>query len=303
MQHFDAVPCEPMQALLYYLVLPLIYIVSYLPFGVLYRISDVMRFLLFSVAGYRNEVIATNLARSFPDKSEAEREDIQRAFQEWFCDLTVETIKTLTIGERSLRQRVDFEGQDLFRRFAEKNQSIIIVLGHFGNWELAGARYSLEKGLPQLYVIYHPLNNRYFDRLLYRMRTRLGTKLYTMKETSRSMLRDRELNTATAFIADQTPSPDRAHWMEFLNQDTPVFMGTEMLSRKLGYPIVYLSVTRPRRGRYRMKAVLLVEDPKSTSQGEITEKHTRRLESDIKDSPDIWLWSHRRWKHKRPSKA
>jgi KDO2-lipid IV(A) lauroyltransferase len=290
-----------MSALGYYLALPFIYGISLLPFPLLYILSDILRFLLFTVIGYRRNVILTNLRNSFPEKTEVEIKRIAHDFHQGFCDLVVETLKTLTISPGTVRERVEFIGTDVLREHGAKKQSIIIVLGHFGNWELAGARYSAEPGLPQLYVIYHPLQNPHFDRLMHRMRTRHGTKLYTMRETSKAMLRDRHLNTATAFIADQTPSPERAIWMTFLNQDTPVFQGTEALSRKLGYPVVYISITRPRRGHYRMAVETLVDDPASTGEGEITMIHTKRLERDIRNYPDLWLWTHRRWKHRRPS--
>lgn len=123
-----------------------------------------------------------------------------------------------------------------------------------------------------------------------------------MRETSKAMIRDREELTATAFIADQTPSPERAYWITFLNQETPVFQGTEALARKLGRPIVYISITRPRRGYYHMSVETLVESPADTRIGEITEIHTKRLERDIKNYPDLWLWTHRRWKHRKPLK-
>ncbi|MEZ4789260.1 MAG: lysophospholipid acyltransferase family protein [Flavobacteriales bacterium] len=288
-------------ALGYYLALPFIYGIALLPFPLLYLLSDALRLLLFGVFGYRRKVVLTNLRKSFPQKSEADIRRIRRDFEQWFCDLTLETIKTLTISQAAVRRRVDFEGVELLQRYAEQGQSVVLVLGHFGNWELAGARYSAEPGLPQLYVIYHPLQNKRFDRLVHHMRTRHGTRLYTMRETSKSMLRDRHLNTATAFIADQTPAPERAHWMTFLNQDTPVFQGTESLSRKLGYPVVYISITRPGRGHYHMQVETLVADPKTTAEGEITEIHTRRLERDIINYPHLWLWTHRRWKHQRPA--
>ena len=115
------------------------------------------------------------------------------------------------------------------------------------------------------------------------------------------MLRDRDKLTATAFIADQTPSPERAHWMTFLGQDTPVFLGTGAMARKLDQPVVYISISRPRRGYYRMSMETLVSEPKSISAEEITEIHTRRLEADIRNNPDLWLWTHRRWKHRRSS--
>jgi KDO2-lipid IV(A) lauroyltransferase len=213
----------------------------------------------------------------------------------------LETLKTLTISPEEVRKRVEFKGKDILQQYAREKRSVILVLGHYGNWELAGARYSQERDIPQLHVIYHPLANARFDRLMHHMRTRHGTRLYTMRETSKAMIRDRDLLTATAFIADQTPSPERAYWMTFLNQDTPVFQGTEGLARKLDKPVIYISITRPERGYYCMSMETLVADPTRTTDGEITEVHTRRLERDIRKYPELWLWTHRRWKHKRPS--
>jgi Kdo2-lipid IVA lauroyltransferase/acyltransferase len=209
-------------------------------------------------------------------------------------------LTTLTASPERIKRHVSIENFEILREYARKKQSIIIVLGHYGNWELAGARYSHEKDIPPLYVIYHPLENKYSDRLAYHMRTRHGTRLYTMKETGKAMLRDRHLLTATAFIADQTPSPERAYWMEFLNQDTPVFLGTEALAKRLNYPVVYVSISRPRRGHYHLKVETIVADPAVTSHGEITRIHAKRLEQDIHTTPEIWLWTHRRWKHQRP---
>lgn len=285
----------------YYIALPFIYGIALLPFPLLYLFSDFLFFLIYRVFGYRKAVVLSNLRNSFPDKNEAEIQRIARDFYRWFCDLIVETLKTLTISPATVKERVSFEGTDILRDYANKKQSVIVVLGHFGNWELAGARYSAEEGIPPLYVIYHPLHNKGFDRLMYHMRTRHGTKLYTMRETSKAMLRDRPLLTATAFIADQTPSPERAFWTKFLGQDTPVFFGTEALAKKLNYPVVYISITRPRRGYYHMAAETLVATPLEMPEGGISEAHTQRLERDIRIHPDLWLWTHRRWKHKRPT--
>jgi len=285
----------------YYIALPFIYGISLLPFPLLYVVSDFFYLVIYRILGYRKQVVLTNLRNSFPEKSEAEVRAIAARFYQWFCDLTLETLKTLTVKPEAVRKRVTFEGIDILRGYARQNRSIILVLGHYGNWELAGARYSQEKDIPQLYVIYHPLANPHFDRLMHRMRTRHGTKLYKMREASKDMLRDKDQLTATAFIADQTPSPSRAYWTTFLGQDTPVFMGTETLARKLDKPVVYICITRPKRGYYQMKMETLVADPKATRIGEITEVHTRRLEADIKKSPELWLWTHRRWKHRRPS--
>ena len=285
----------------YFVALPFIYGISLLPFPLLYLLSDGIYVLIYKVLGYRKEVVMNNLRNSFPEKDEAELKAIASKFYRWFCDLTLETLKTLTISPEEVRKRVEFKGKDILQQYAREKRSIILVLGHYGNWELAGARYSQERDIPQLHVIYHPLANARFDRLMHHMRTRHGTKLYTMRETSKAMIRDRDLLTATAFIADQTPSPERAYWMTFLNQDTPVFQGTEGLARKLDKPVIYISITRPERGYYCMSMETLVADPTRTTDGEITEVHTRRLERDIRKYPELWLWTHRRWKHKRPS--
>ena len=289
-----------MQALAYYITLPLIHVVARLPFPLLYLLSDLTRLALFGMIGYRRQVVWKNLKNSFPEKTDQEISSIRKDFEVWFCDLVFETIKTLTIGPEALQKRMQFEEQDLVRAYRKENQSIIAVIGHLGNWELAAARYGLEKDMPLLCGIYHPLKNKHFDRLIHRMRTKQGTKLYAMQETTRAMFRDRDLNTTTVFIADQTPSPKRAYWLTFMNQDTPVFLGAETIAKKFNYPVVYVSISRPERGHYVMRTELLVKDPVNTVYGEITEKHTRRLEQDIRNSPDIWLWTHRRWKHKRP---
>jgi KDO2-lipid IV(A) lauroyltransferase len=150
-----------------------------------------------------------------------------------------------------------------------------------------------------LYVIYHPLENKFFNRMVIGMRTRFGTKLIEMKNTYRDMVKMKHETNATAFIADQTPPPDSAYWTQFMNQDTPVFKGTEVIARKLNYPVVFINVKRIKRGHYELIAEMLCEDPSATADGEITELHTRKLEEEIRKNPETWLWSHRRWKHQR----
>ncbi|MEM9024263.1 MAG: lysophospholipid acyltransferase family protein, partial [Bacteroidota bacterium] len=254
--------------------------------------------LIFHLFGYRKKVVYQNLRNSFPEKSEAEIKEIGRKFYRYFCDLVLETIKTLTITPGTLRKHVRFDDLSDFERYAERGQSVIVVMGHWGNWELSGARFAVEP-YHKLYVIYHPLTNRHFNKLVYHMRTRLGNGLYAMKETLRGMLSNRENLTATAFIADQTPSPKNAYWTTFLNQDTPVFPGTAKIAKKLNYPIIYIAVDRVKRGRYAITSEVLVDQPKGMSEEAISELHTQRLERDIRSKPEIWLWTHRRWKHQR----
>ena len=295
-----------MKAIVYYLTLPLIYGISLLPFWFLYRISDFINFVVFKLIGYRQKIIYTNLKNSFPEKSEKELQIIQKKFNRFFCDLILETIKTLTISSKSGEKHCHFDKKslDLLDQLHADKKKIIFVLGHFGNWEFAG--YGMNAQCKQqLYIIYHPLSNPYFDKLIIKMRTRLGNRLIPMKDTFKKMIGDRnsdEINV-TAFIADQTPPKGNAYWTTFLNQETPVFWGTEILASKLNYPIVYVSIKQYKRGYYQMKAEMLCENPKDTSVGEISEMHTKRLEQDIIKQPEIWLWSHRRWKHKRPTES
>lgn len=240
-----------------------------------------------------------NLRNSFPEKSEKEFNKIAIAFYRYLCDLFLETFKTLTISKKTMLAhcKMNDSAQKLFDTYYAQQKSIIIVMGHFGNWEWAGNVVDSSKH--QLYVIYHQLSNKYFNNLVIKMRTRFGTKLIEMKSTLRDMVANRKNITATAFIADQTPSSENAYWTTFLNQDTPVFTGTEKIASKFNYPVVYISVKRMKRGYYEIFGELLFENPKESKEGEISEAHTRKLEKDIMEQPEIWLWSHRRWKHKR----
>jgi KDO2-lipid IV(A) lauroyltransferase len=290
-----------LKAVIYYITLPFIYLLSVLPFPLLYGLSNIFFVLLFHIVGYRKELVLQNLRNSFPEKTEAELLLIRKKFYKHLCDLFLETFKTLTISKSSMLKHCYFapEAKILFDQLAAEGKSVILVMGHQGNWEWAGNTFSSEIN-SQLYVIYHPIANKYVDGLMYKMRTRFKGRLIAMKDTFKEMVTHRSEVTTTAFIADQTPhnlSP--AHWMTFLNQDTPVFTGTERIARKLNYPVVYAFVKKVKRGHYEINAEILVEHPASTGDGEITELHTSRLEKDIISQPETWLWSHRRWKHKR----
>lgn len=289
-----------MEGIVYYLVIPFIYLISLLPFRLLYLLSDFLYLIFYYVLGYRKQVVISNLRNSFPEKTNEEILRITKDYYKYLCDLFLETFKTLTINKKAMLRHCSFDpaSVEMINKLADENKSIILVLGHFGNWEWAGNTFSL-LCRHQLYVIYHPLRNKYFDGLMYKMRTTFGTKLIAMKDTFREMLSGRGELNATAFIADQTPGPDNAFWMTFLNQDTPVFKGAEIIAQKINYPVVYIAVHRVKRGYYNMTAELLIDNPKNTRPGEISEIHTKRLEQDIIRQPEIWLWSHKRWKHKR----
>lgn len=289
-----------MSAIFYYLALPFLYLLAILPFRALYFLSDCFYVIIYYVLGYRKKVVFSNLRNSFPEKSESELKKIQKEFYHYFCDLFLETFKTLTISKKTMLKHcsLDSAALQLFEELAAQKSNLIIVMGHKGNWEWAGNTFSL-CCKHQLYVIYHPLSNRYFNSFLYKMRSVFGTKLIAMKDTFRDMVKNRNELNATAFIADQAPQPETAYWMNFMNQDTPVFTGTEKIAQKMQYPVVYVSVKRIKRGYYTVGADLLTHPPYAKSEGVITAAHTARLEQDIREQPATWLWTHRRWKHKR----
>jgi len=282
----------------FHLIRPLLYAVSYLPFWVLYRLSDVLFVILYYVVGYRKRVVAENLEHAFPELSPFARKGLLKTHYRYLCDLILEALKTLTISQAAATARVEIVHTELFDKYYAEGRSVVLVTGHLGNWELIGAAYA---GIAAhtLYIIYHPLKDPNWESLTRHMRTRLGNGLYRMREASRDMLAHMDDPRITAFIADQAAHPDRGYWMEFMGREAPVFLGTARLARRLNQPIIYASISRPRRGHYRVELELLYDQPQNHTEEEITMVHTKRLEQDIRRQPDIYLWTHRRWKHRR----
>lgn len=285
-----------MQALTFYLTYPFIYGVASLPFPLVYALSDFFSWVIAGI-GYRKEVIQTNLRNSFPEKSEEEIKSLTRDYYRYLCDLSLETIKTMKMTEAQHKERVVLENPEVMEQLYQQGRSIILILGHFGNWEWYGPCVTLNTKF-QLVVIYRPLTQPYFEKMTSAWRTRFGTEITPVNQTIRTMVANKNRITATAFVADQA-APINAYWTTFLNQETSVFTGAEKMGSKFNYPIVYLHATRPRRGYYTIRAEVLFQDPVKTVENEISEAFTRRLEVDIVDNPTIWLWSHKRWKIKR----
>ncbi len=286
-----------MAALSFYLLYPIIYLIASLPFWAMYLFSDFL-YLLMRLTGYRREVVIKNLKNSFPEKSPEEINRICNDFYRYLCDLLLETLKTLNMSEKETQKRVKFHNTEWLDRLHAEKRSIVIVMGHYGNWEWAGPSFTLTTNF-QLVVIYRPLSHPYFERMMTGMRTRFGTRITPADKTLRDMVAYRDEVTATAFIADQTASSQNAYWTTFLNQETLVFTGPEKLAKKFKYPVVFMNVVRTRRGYYEITPELLFENPETTAENEITDRFFQRLETEIKRDPVPWLWSHKRWKHKR----
>jgi KDO2-lipid IV(A) lauroyltransferase len=180
----------------------------------------------------------------------------------------------------------------------KQNKSFVILTGHMGNWEWLPTIWHLE-GKANIVGIYHKLSSPFFEWFTKNMRERFGIQMITMENTLRGMIANKNKLTGTGFISDQTPSRENAHWITFLNQDTPVFMGAEKLAKKFNYPVIYCHIIKPKRGYYEIKIDIITMEPQNTPDFYITETFNKLLEADIINQPEIWLWSHRRWKHKR----
>ena len=278
----------------YILILPL----SLLPYPLLYLLSDIIFLIMYRVIGYRKEVVFTNLKNSFPNKSKQELKKIMSDFYRHLCDIIMESVKGFTISEKQLRKRLIIKNPEFSNYFADKRQSIIFVGGHYNNWEIcaqAFAMYSNHKCIG----IYKPLSNAFINDKIYTSRSKYGMHLISMKQTKKSF-EDGDEPKAIVFGSDQNPAnPKRAHWMQFLNQDTSVLFGVERYAKEYDWPVVFVSISKVKRGHYEVEYSLITDSPTEQPHGKITEDFTKRLEQDIINQPQYWLWSHKRWKHKR----
>lgn len=289
-----------MDRIFFYLFYISVRLLAFLPLRVLFVLSDINFFFIYYVFGYRKKTVRENLRNSFPDKAEKELKKIELKFYRHFCDLFVEIYYSLFVSNRRLKKMVSFKNIDLVNDFYEKGKSVIVTGGHYGNWELLN--------LLSLYVkhtvigAYKPINNKYFENFINKSRERFGALPVPMHDVARMALKmSREGKPFfLGLISDQTPvKGDIRYWTTFLNQDTPIFLGTEKIAVKANQPVLFCSMRKVKRGRYEVELEVLTENPKETKQYEITEMHVKALELLIQEKPEYWLWSHRRWKHKR----
>ncbi|TDO20772.1 lysophospholipid acyltransferase family protein [Pedobacter duraquae] len=282
----------------YYAVLILIYLISLLPFWVLYLISDGIYVMLYHISRYRRMVVAENLKNAFPDKSSEDRAVIGKKFYRHLADLIVESIKLLTISRAEVSRRVHVPNPELITDAFAQGQSVLGILGHYGNWEMSALRFS------QLFderriIIYKPLTDRFFDNAVIKMRSRFGATLIDMKNTMRRLITYRNERTVTVLVGDQTPAKSEiSYFTNFLNQPTAVFLGVEKLAKITNSVVVFCDIRRLSRGHYRCTFIPMFANPRESGEYEITNAHVRYLEQVIRESPEYWLWSHRRWKFK-----
>lgn len=290
--------------IVYILIYSFCYLVSLLPFWVLYRLSDVLFYFLYYCLRYRRGVVRRNLSDSFPEKKAEEILSVEKKFYAFFCDYLVETLKLFSLSKKGLKKRMIFEGvpemvQDLEK---EGKNFGFIYLGHYCNWEWISGLSSCihaENNTILSGQIYHPLRNGTFDRLFLKLRSRFGGENIAMKETLRRIIQRNKAHQKTliGFISDQTPKWNSIHhWTNFMGRETPVFTGTERIGKQVDALVYYAEVERPKRGYYRCRITRMVRDIRQYPDFEVTDLYMQKLEETIRRNPQYWLWSHRRWK-------
>jgi len=287
--------------ILQYLLTFILFLSSLLPFWLLYILSDFTRFFLFTVFGYRKKVVLENLRNSFPEKSEKEIDRIARKFYKNLTDIILEVVKVRTTKLKTLQKRYVYKNLEVIDEQYDKGRSVIITIGHCGNWEWMGP--TLNHAIKHRgYVALKPLSDDIMSKYMKTIRLRFAEEeqLIPFKQIFRKLIRLKDQLILTIIAADQTPHKDEInYWSTFMNQDTPFFLGTEKMAKALDHSVIYLEIVRVKRGYYEISAKLMTEDPKNTDQFEITEGFIKELEHSIRKNPDNWLWSHRRWKYKK----
>ena len=233
------------------------------------------------------------------EKTEEEIHAIERRFYHWFCDYLVETVKLFSISQRELKRRMVFKGTDIVDSIVKDGQSCAVYLGHYCNWEWITSLPLWVTPEAQCGQIYHALENSKTDQILLDLRQRMGAVCIPMAETLRRIIKFKQegRQVVIGYIGDQVPFWNNIHhWLDFLNHDTPVLTGTERLAKQTGHAVLYLDVTRPKRGYYVAEFKLITREPKTMEYYAITDTYFRMLEESIHRAPEFWLWTHNRWK-------
>lgn len=280
---------------MYYIVYPLIYMVSLLPFFVLYGISDLFAFLLCRVFNYRKEIVLYNLRIAFPEKTEKERRLISRKFYQYFTDSLIEMLKFLSISEKELVKRTS-GSFELINGMLSEGKNVNLLCGHQFNWEYANLLYSSVLNVPFI-TVYHPLQNKLFDRLMLKIRGRFGAVLISTNSFGSKMHSVFKNQYVLVLAADQSPpNPKSGYWINFFNCPTPFLKGPEKSAVRNKVPVVFVAFKRTKRGYYHFDSVLLTENGGDTERGEITGFYRDELQKAIMADEPNYLWSHKRFK-------
>jgi KDO2-lipid IV(A) lauroyltransferase len=289
-----------MEAIGFYIVYGFAWVLTFLPLPVLYILSDCIFPIVYYFPGYRRKVVRTNLMNSFPEKNIKEIIKIEKAYYHHLCDLFIETFKLIHMSNKETMERMQMTNPELLNRLYNEGKDVVAILGHFGNWEWLVCLPLYTK--LQIVSIYKPLKDKHFDRFMNKMRSKNNMILSPMSGIIRDVvsLRQKNIRSLFAFITDQRPPKGEIKfWTKFLNQDTPVYLGAEKIASKYNMAVVFFNIQKVRRGYYTLTAELLFENSEGLPEHLITETHVQRLEEIIRETPEQWVWTHRRWKYKR----
>jgi KDO2-lipid IV(A) lauroyltransferase len=281
---------------MYHLVFGLFYLFSLLPMPVLYLFSDLAYVIIYYILGYRKDVVLQNLTIAFPEKTAEEKIKIAKAFYKNFCDTFIETIKFISASRAFFAKRfkADFS---ILEEVYKTGRSIQFQLGHNFNWELANLAVPLHIRY-KLIGVYLPISNKIFNRLFQYIRTRFGTNIIAATRMREEMLPHRNNTYVIGLIADQAaPGPHNAYWVNFFGRPTTFLKGPEKAAKKYKYAVVFCHFTKEKRGHYTGHVVKATLKPEELEDGELTKMYAAYLQETMTASPEVWLWSHRRWKH------
>ena len=279
----------------------LLKLLSYLPFWAIYILSDTLYLLIKYVVKYRKKVIVENLSLSFPEKSKKEILQLTEKFYRHFCDLALETVKMHSLSEEQIKKRIKFKGIDVVEDCFNQGKNIIMLGMHYNNWEWASASQLFTRYL--VLMIYNPARgNQAFEKYINHSREKWGGLCIPVHKSARSAFQfnQRGQQTGLWLAADQTPGANSQFWTIFLNRETPFFTGPEKIAKKTNQPIFFGYVRKIKRGYYEAEFLKLFDNPNNVSGDDIMLGYVRKMEEVIRKEPEYYLWSHRRWKHKRP---
>jgi KDO2-lipid IV(A) lauroyltransferase len=285
----------------YYLFVALSYTITLLPMRVLLLLSDLLCPVMYHIIRYRRKVVEKNLRNAFPEKSPEERKRIEIRFYRHLTDMFFETLKAMHLTPEQMKRRFFVPDTSLTDRFYNEGRDVVALSSHYNNWEWFSSMQLSTKH--RAITIYKPLKNKDFDRYMFRLRSRFGVCITPMSHIIRDLVkcRSEKILTLSSFIGDQTPPRDDiSYWTTFLNQDTGFYRGAEKVAVKYDMPVIFMHIVKKKRGFYELEYRLISEHPGEEEPNAITARYATMLEEVIKDKPEYWLWSHRRWKYKRP---
>jgi KDO2-lipid IV(A) lauroyltransferase len=278
-------------------------LVGHLPFPLLYGLSNAVSFLLHRVIRYRRKVVTDNLRRSFPEKSEAELAGIRKRFYGHLGDIFLEGLKGLYISKAQVLRRYRFLNPELVDQYYDQGRHVFAMPAHYGNWEWGVLSFALQVK-HQVIGVYKPIHNPLVEGFMARRRSRFGLQLAPFYETRQHMENPPATPALYIMMSDQSPSSGKkAHWVEFLHQDTACLHGADYWGRKLDYPALFMDIQRVKRGYYEIAFSELAAHPAELPEQGLTLAYMRKLEEVIRKRPEDWLWSHRRWKKSKPATA